>query len=407
MATSAPFAFTVKTSTTESAITDAAVVGGFINGAHFNGGVTTLSGKAEAGDTVSVSDGTHVTTATIAADGTWTAAISGLLNGQSYSYTATATDAAGNTATSAPFAFKVDTQPPSPTISTAGGEAIYPAVTISGTGDPGTFVQLYDGAKKIGSLVSVSSSGNWTETVTLAGTGSHSISAQDTDAAGNVGKSANVLFTLDNQIVGNNNQAIVSGTSANDHITVAPNNLIINAGGGNDTITLTSGPSTQVHIVDGGAGPNTLDLSQISNAVTVDLKLGVASGSQIGTVLLSSIQNVIAGSGAETIVGTSGANVFQAGAGTDRMTGGGGADTFVFKPGFGNTIVTDFKVSGASHGTIEIDHSIFASWTALDAVLADSKQGAVITVTAAESITLNGVTKAQLEANHLVDFHFI
>ncbi|RTL69928.1 MAG: hypothetical protein EKK41_13465 [Hyphomicrobiales bacterium] len=406
-ATSQPFAFTVKTSTSESAITDAAVIGGFINAAHFNAGTTTLSGKAEAGDTVIVSDGTHVTAATVATDGSWTAAISGLLNGQTYSYTATATDLAGNTATSAPFGFKVDTQPPSPTISTAGGEAIYPAVIISGTGEAGTLVQLYDGLTKIGAPVAVSGNGSWTETVTLVGTGSHAISALDTDAAGNTGKSASIVFSLDNQIVGNTNQSIISGTSANDHITVVPNNLIVNAGGGNDTITLTSGPSTQVHIVDGGAGTNTLDLSQISSAVTVDLKLGVASGSQVGTVLLSSIQNVVAGGGAEAIVGSSGANVFQAGSGMDRITGGGGADTFVFRPGFGNTTVTDFKVSGASHGTIEIDHSIFATWAALDAALADSKQGAVITVNAAESITLNGVTKAQLEANHLADFHFI
>ncbi|RTL72620.1 MAG: hypothetical protein EKK41_03755, partial [Hyphomicrobiales bacterium] len=113
----APLAFTVKTLTTESPITDAAVTIGsdgaaYLNAAHYNGGTTTLSGKAEAGDTVTVSDGTHVTTATVASDGSWTAAISGLLNGQSYSYTATATDVAGNTATSAPFAFKVDTQAP-------------------------------------------------------------------------------------------------------------------------------------------------------------------------------------------------------------------------------------------------------------------------------------------------------
>ena len=253
----------------------------------------------------------------------------------------------------------------------------------------------------------MSNNGIWTQTITLTGTGPHLISAQDTDPAGNTGMAGATLFSLDNQIVGKVGQTFITGTSGNDHITVGPANVFVNAGGGNDTVTMLAGPSFQVHSIDGGPGTNTLDLSQISGAVTVDLKHGIASGSQIGIAALSSIQKIIAGSGTETIIGSAAANVFQAGAGTDKITGGGGADTFVFKPGFGNTSVTDFKVSGISHGTIEIDHSIFANWSALDAAIIDAKQGVVIAVDATESITLNGVTKAQIEANHLTDFHFI
>ena len=53
-------AFTVDTTTSESAIADAAVTTGtdshlYINAANFNGGTTTLTGTAEAGDTVMVS----------------------------------------------------------------------------------------------------------------------------------------------------------------------------------------------------------------------------------------------------------------------------------------------------------------------------------------------------------------
>ena len=111
-ATSQPFGFAVDTSTSEGAIADAAVTIGtdgkpYINATNFHGGTTTLTGSATPGDTVAVSDGTNSYNATVDASGNWTAAIEGLVSGQSYSYTATATHAAGNTATSQPFGFSV------------------------------------------------------------------------------------------------------------------------------------------------------------------------------------------------------------------------------------------------------------------------------------------------------------
>ena len=115
--------FAVATTTSESAISDSAVTTGtdgksYINAAHFNGGSTTLTGHAqpkaglevEAGDTVSVSlNGGAAQAATMAAGGAWSLTLTGLTDGQSYSAVATATDPAGNTASSDPFAFTVDT----------------------------------------------------------------------------------------------------------------------------------------------------------------------------------------------------------------------------------------------------------------------------------------------------------
>jgi hypothetical protein len=99
----------------ESAISDTAVTTGtdgksYINAANFNGGVTTLTGTAEAGDTVSVSvNGGAAQAATVAANGAWSLAVSGLSDGESVTAVAIATDPAGNTASSPVYAFTVDT----------------------------------------------------------------------------------------------------------------------------------------------------------------------------------------------------------------------------------------------------------------------------------------------------------
>jgi hypothetical protein len=113
MATLAPV--TVMAAVSESAISDSAVTTGsdgnsYINAANFNGGSTTLTGQAEAGDTVAVSvNGGAASAPTVAADGSWSYAIGGLTDGESVSAVATATDAASDTATSPTFDFTVDT----------------------------------------------------------------------------------------------------------------------------------------------------------------------------------------------------------------------------------------------------------------------------------------------------------
>src|SRR6185437_4451272 len=94
-AQSASYRFTVDTTTSESAIADAAVTTGtdnnpYINAAHFNGGSTTLTGTAEAGDSVMVSiNGGAGQAATVAANGSWNLLVSGLTDGEAVSAVAT------------------------------------------------------------------------------------------------------------------------------------------------------------------------------------------------------------------------------------------------------------------------------------------------------------------------------
>ena len=67
--------------------------------------------------------------------------------------------------------------------------------TISGTGEIGTTVILYEGTTILGTTT-VDGSGKWSSSVTLSGVGQHSIVARDTDVAGNVGTSSILAFNL-------------------------------------------------------------------------------------------------------------------------------------------------------------------------------------------------------------------
>ncbi len=82
---------------------------------------------------------------------------------------------------------------------------------------------------------------------------------------------------------------------------------------------------------DGQAGVNTVDMSQLSAAATVNLVTGTATSAQTAAATLVSIQNVVSGLGNDTITGDANNNMFFAAAGgdgNDSYTGGGGIDTY-------------------------------------------------------------------------------
>src|SRR5205807_6304168 len=98
----------------------------------------------------------------------------------------------------------VETLASTVTISTSGATTNQAAQTISGSviaGDAavGSTVTLFDTVNGVTAQVgtaTVGSGGAWSTSVTLSGNGTHSIVAQDTDAAGNTGSSTPVIFTL-------------------------------------------------------------------------------------------------------------------------------------------------------------------------------------------------------------------
>jgi Ca2+-binding RTX toxin-like protein len=105
--------------------------------------------------------------------------------------------------------------------------------------------------------------------------------------------------------------------------------------------------------IDVGEGPDTFDFSSsTTNTVYVapaginNIIGGTGSDSLIGN---NNGDILIGGAGNDGIVGGSGNDVLIGGAGTDALTGRGGDDTFVFRPGFGHDLVTDFSVGDAIH----------------------------------------------------------
>ena len=137
---------------------------------------------------------------------------------------------------------------------------------------------------------------------------------------------------------------------------------------------------------------------------------GMHTVTSMTTIVGDASVRVLTGTtGNDQLIGVGGNHLFEGGPGNDIMTGGGG-NTFVFKPGFGNDTITDFHAadrSGTPHDVIRISNSLFTGWKQLQTDITDTAHGAVIQVDTNDTITLNGVTKAQLLANHFVDFHFV
>jgi fibronectin-binding autotransporter adhesin len=114
----------------------------------------------------------------------------------------------------------------------------------------------------------------------------------------------------------------------------------------------------------------------------------------------------IVGTGASTVQGTSGNDVFVNVGGGVKISGGDGHDTFQFKPGFGSATISDFD---PANDVINIDHTLFANVQAIldSAQSANAGHDTVITDAAHDQITLTNVTVAHLKAAHSGDFHLV
>jgi len=189
------------------------VVGPVPNGGSTNDAVLALAGSAEPGATVTVRNGDAVIgTATADPAGRWRLATSVLAAG-TYSFTATAVDAAGNASdrSAPPFVVTVDlTAPAAAAIAAVVDESVVPArgvpsggacrgaqLRLSGTADPGTAVVVTTDGTPVGTATA-DGIGNWTLPVAGGGNGVRRFVATARDAAGNVGPaSAPYVVTVD------------------------------------------------------------------------------------------------------------------------------------------------------------------------------------------------------------------
>src|SRR5262249_48617610 len=105
---------------------------------------------------------------------------------------------------------------------------------------------------------------------------------------------------------------------------------------------------------------------------------------------------VYAPGGNKTLTGGSG-NDFLIGSNNETLIGGAGNDTFVFNPSFGKETIADFN---PSQDHLAFNHALFTQYTAAQALSQthDTSFGAVIVVDPHDTVTLTGVTVAQLQA---------
>ena len=93
------------------------------------------------------------------------------------------------------------------------------------------------------------------------------------------------------------------------------------------------------------------------------------------------------------------------------LTGGAGPDTFVFRPGFGNNVITNFTVDGVDHDFLELEHDMFSHFATVEDLLASAQvaqvgANVVITHDASDTLTLQNVSLTTLRA-HADDFSFV
>lgn len=135
----------------------------------------------------------------------------------------------------------------------------------------------------------------------------------------------------------------VNGLSAIIHLLQADvaDSLTFNAGGGDDTVSVTTAADTVMALtVNGGAGSDSLNMSGLATARTIDLQAGTVTG----FAGVSGFENYVGSTAADTIIGADQANTWALGgpnAGTvtnatgttgfssvENVTGGTAADTF-------------------------------------------------------------------------------
>ncbi len=129
---------------------------------------------------------------------------------------------------------------------------------------------------------------------------------------------------FDDTLIGQAGQETLFGGDGADEISGLSGIALINGGAGADLLDGGAGADTII----GGAGDDTLTYEN-STAVSVDLGTGAGSGGDAQGDSISSIENVFAGSGNDTLIGNASGNHLSGAGGADSLDGASGDDSLV------------------------------------------------------------------------------
>ena len=362
-----------------------------------NNSTPILTGTAAANSVVQILDRhSQIGTATANSSGAWSYTTPTLSDGN-HSLVAQATNSAGVSAASVALALSIDTAAPhAPTITANDlGKAISGAipdtdnVTVSGTAEAHSTVQVFDGTKQVGT-VTADANGIWSDSVGALTDGSHSFTAKATDVAGNTSAASSAA-------------AVTAQHSSPVDAPVTFTDAHKNSDG---TVTLTGTATDNSHVsvyqvgTSSAVGTTTANSNGVWSFTTTSAVSNMQhdytakSIDSVGQVVASSGQAEIGSTHRETIVSTNG---------NDVMSGVSGQDTFAFAANFGKDVITDARLSGYGHDVIQFSKSVFDSFADVLSHATQSGHDVIIAATAGDTLTLKNVALTQLDSR---DFHF-
>ena len=271
-----------------------------------------LGGNGEVGATITLFEGSVILgTTTVLSDGRWT--YRPTLSEGVHALTLTATDVAGNISpASSASSIRIDTTAPlagqiqgiSPDTGRGPADRVTASVSplVSGIGEVGTVVELYDGTVLVGSAV-VANDGTWSITPTLADA-IHQLSVVLIDAAGNRSPSSpSVAVTIDTQApIPPVIQAISNdtGSSASDGVTSDRTVIVSGSAEPGSWVSVHRGDAVLGIVVADAGGNWSLDLSALNlvdgayplYATAEDLAGNTSADSAIFTVVVDTAMEV-------------------------------------------------------------------------------------------------------------------
>jgi hypothetical protein len=295
--------------------------------------------------------------------------------------TASETNAAGLTGSSS-LTFTYESVAPKVTVAladdTSGGKHITFDDALTGTADANATVKIIGGGSIVLGTATANASGVWSFTPTTLPQGLQNIIV--TNAAGLTGYSS-VTFTYDT-VAPKVTIALANDTSGGNDITT------------NDALTGTADANATVKISEGSTvlGTTTANASGVWSFTPTGLAAGLHT-------ITASETDAAKLTGSSSLTFTL-ANVSVA-ASTAVPTGhGNSAETFLFRSNLGNETINNFNVK---HEVIDLPHSEVADFAAVQADLHAVGNSAVLTLDAADSITLPHL---QIQSLHAQNFHF-
>lgn len=234
------------------------------------------------------------------------------------------------------------------------------------------------------------------------------------DSTAGTGDATGDTFFGIEMVSGSQHDDNISGNNAHNTLTGLEGNDTLNGGSGKDTLNGGDGDDVLIGGIgadqlQGGNGIDTADYSDASGDLTINLEWSPGNlGAEAAGDVYFNVENVLSGSGNDTILGDGLDNKIWGGAGDDRLHGMEGDDTligqsgedrFFFKPNWDNDVIDDFED--------DIDTLVFQDFgftDAADALSNATEVGAdvIFDLGNGDTLTVKNATLIELQNDILV-----